>query len=184
MSTRSAVAVTVGDSWRGRYVHSDGYPSHLLVTLLALIKRDGREAVVKRLTEDRYGWSSLNSDQPDITSVEIADDASYSTYEFGTPEYEKWHLTKGGYSDGRFANEPGYGIAYTEVRDQSNPEMWVTPESDWGTEWVYVIGPRSIQVLEQTGSGAVARGSVAFDAEVTDTMLRNLQDPYATRAEV
>ena len=27
MSTRSAIAYTYGDGWRGRYVHSDGYPT-------------------------------------------------------------------------------------------------------------------------------------------------------------
>lgn len=180
MSTRSAVAVVVGDSWRGRYVHSDGYPSHLLPTLLALIERDGKEAVLKKITEDRYGWSSLNPAQPSIEGVEVAADASYSTYAYGTPEYTAWNLGPGGgYGDGRFANEPGYGIAYTEVNGQSSPDQWVTPDENWGTEWVYVVGPMSIQVLEQVADGTVLRGSVPFGTVVDQSLLDSLDPSHA-----
>ncbi len=152
MSTRSAVGVPQGDSWHGRYVHSDGYPSGVGVEILALVERDGLDAVVRKVTEDRYGWSSLDNTQPEISGVKIKKNATYGTYQYGTPEYVAWNLSTGSYGDGRFANEPGYGIAYTTLSGQSSPEEWITPEDDdYGTEWAYVLSSKGVAVLENVG---------------------------------
>lgn len=171
MSTRSSVGFQTGDTWKGRYVHSDGYPTYLGHVLQLLVQRDGVEAVTKRITEDRYGWSNLNPDQPDTSSVVIDPAATYGTYAFGTPEYEAWNLTKGSYSDGRFAGEAGYGVAYTEVGGQSDPDGWVTPEEDWGTEWAYLLTPKGIVVLAQCWAPVASYwhlvGAVAYDAPET-----------------
>lgn len=137
MSTRSAVAVPAGDSWRGRYVHSDGYPTYMLPTLITLIRRDGREKVLQKITEDRYGWSVLDPE---------------TTHGSG----------KDNYLGERGEWEPGYGLAYTTAQSQSAPEEWVTPDDSWGAEWVYVVGQHSIQVLEGREDWVIA-GSVDFD---------------------
>lgn len=183
MSTRSAVAVPYGNSWRGRYVHSDGYPSHLLVALLTLIQRDGKATVLRKITEDRYGWSNLDPRQPSIEGVEIAPDADYRTYPYGSAEYEAWDLTRGMRSDGRFVNEPGYGIAYTTVQNQSAEDEWVTPENDWGTEWAYVVGMDSIAVLEnQYSAGWLVRGHVPFDTPLDDPLIAQVEQDLVGEA--
>lgn len=152
MSTRSVCAVPTATGFRGRYVHSDGYPSHMVPTYLALVARDGLPAVLKKITEDRYGWSQLNPNQPDISGIEIAErkPGGYaSRFPYDSPEYmaDIFALM---YSDGRFANEPGYGIAYTTVADQSSPDEWVeTGKDSWGTEWAYVLTDEGIAVYER-----------------------------------
>lgn len=129
MGTRSFVAEPHGDTWRGRYCHWDGYPTGKGPTLFAMVRRDGVETVRQRLLHDRYGWSSLHADQKD----------------------EPLSL---GYQDGRFACEPGYGIAYTTERGQSDPDEWISPESgDWGTEWGYILGDAALFVFKVDGWG-------------------------------
>lgn len=143
MGTRSFIAEPYGESWRGRYVHWDGYPTSKGPMLQALIARDGREAVLETILHRYYGWSSLHPTQPDITGVEPDVNAPY-----GSPAYEASRFT----SDGRFANVPGYGIAYTTEQGQSSEDQWITPEGlasgeDWDTEWGYVVFPREIVVM-------------------------------------
>lgn len=61
MGTRAVVAVPYGDgSWRGRYVHWDGAPQSLGRVLWALLHREGLRRVVEVVTEEHYGWSSLD----------------------------------------------------------------------------------------------------------------------------
>lgn len=64
MGTRSIIAVPYGeDSWRGRYVHWDGYPAHMGKELSAIILRDGYDKAVQVLTEDHKSWSSIHSNR-------------------------------------------------------------------------------------------------------------------------
>lgn len=125
MGTRSVVAVpTANGGWRGRYVHWDGYPSGVGSALAKIVQRDGYETAVRTLTQDHYGWSSVNGED---------------AQELGL-----------GYTDGRFEAVPGYGIAYTTVEGQSSPDEWVTSEGDHcGTEYAYVLHPDSVRVLER-----------------------------------
>lgn len=112
MGTRSVVAVATGDqSWRGRYIHWDGYPEGVGTVLHGIIKRDGRDLAVKTLTEDHRGWSSL--------TAEPAPDNS-------------------GLGDERSVAVPGYGVAYS---DDEQPDEWITDVSiheSW-CEFAYVI---------------------------------------------
>lgn len=64
MGTRSIIAIPTDDSWKGRYVHWDGYPANMGKELTAIIQRDGYETAVKVLTEDHKSWSSISSRQP------------------------------------------------------------------------------------------------------------------------
>jgi hypothetical protein len=66
MSTRSIVAVwdtPAGDSlqWKGRYVHSDGYPAWTGEQIRLIGRRDGAEVAARVLTQDRTEWSQLAS---------------------------------------------------------------------------------------------------------------------------
>lgn len=123
MGTRSVLAVQQGDGWKGRYCHWDGYPDHQLTTLLELIERDGAERVRRVLTEEHYGWSTTGADQGN------------------SHDYQ---------DDPRFVAVPGYGVAYTTEQGQSSLDDWITHDGDdWGTEWAYVIGDRSVTVFER-----------------------------------
>lgn len=182
MSTRSVVAYPVGDGWRGRYVHSDGYPAGVGATLVRLVKRDGLETVLRKITQDRYGWATLNDDQPNITGVRVSPSATFGTYAYGTPQRLVYQLRPGGiYGDGRFANEPGYGLAYTTVQGQSDPHDWITRDShDQGTEWAYVLSPLGIVVLERNYSNDTAtwkhRLFVAWGAPDAERHVANVDD--------
>lgn len=57
MSTRSVIAVPYGDSWRGRYHHSDGYPSGVGRELFKLVNEHGLEWTRKTLTG--HIWSFI-----------------------------------------------------------------------------------------------------------------------------
>jgi hypothetical protein len=152
MGTRSVIAIPEGDGWKGRYCHWDGYPSHQAAILQALVARDGLQTVQQTLTADYYGWSLLQNDQPDIAGVEPrkrevghAADAASIAYDFG-PE--------GSYGDGRFANVPGYGVAYTTLQGQSSSDDWITHDGDnWGTEWAYVLSEGGLLVVKQSYDG-------------------------------
>ncbi len=65
MGTRSIIAIPTDDSWKGRYVHWDGYPANMGKELTAIIQRDGYETAVKVLTQDHKSWSSISSNPID-----------------------------------------------------------------------------------------------------------------------
>ena len=145
MGTRSVIATPYGDSWRGRYCHWDGYPTHMGETLWALVARDGLETVRRVLTEEHYGWSNLSLKQG--------------------PEFDDVHATM--YGDGRFAPVGGYGVAYTDTiipgmgengkpYQQVTEDAWHTPDEDDWTEWFYVLADDGLWVGRSGRRGAVA----------------------------
>lgn len=131
MGTRSVVAVQTGDTFKGRYIHWDGYPSGVGEQILTIVKRDGVEKARQVLTVKHYGWSGLDTEQK-------AGKASLSV----------------GMQDGRFAAVKGYGVAYTTAQGQSKADDWVTSDGDdWGTEWAYILRDNELVVLERVYSG-------------------------------
>jgi hypothetical protein len=125
MSTRSCVAIPQGDGWKGRYVHSDGYPDHMVPTLLDLIARKGVDRVRDVLINWNGGWSFVG------------------TYE-GITNYL-------GEDRAHFVSD--YGLAYNK-KEQPLTE-WITSEDNdalW-IEYVYILGPKSITVLESYNTG-------------------------------
>lgn len=124
MSTRSIIAIPQGDSWKGRYCHSDGYPTWNGRTLWALVQRDGLDTVRRVLTEDHYGWSSIDGE--------------------GTGGLAAGH------ADGRFVKVPGFGTAYTTKQGQSSADDWLTPTQTNDTEWFYVLADDGMWIGERT----------------------------------
>lgn len=113
MGTRSVVAARQEDgSWSGRYVHWDGYPEGVGQAVKEIVARHGREAAIKTLMVDNYGWSSVDGAEVQELGV--------------------------GYDDGRFRAVPGYGVAYTTEQNQSHPEDWITSE-DTGDSWLEYV---------------------------------------------
>ena len=126
MATRSVVAIPAGDGWIGRYVHWDGSPDSRVPVLLDLIARDGIDRVRQTIVSDNYGWSHLHPEQ----GPEIA---------------ESW------YQDGRFIAVPGYGLAYTREQADADPDYTDTTSDPVWIEYAYVLGTRTMTVLEGTG---------------------------------
>jgi hypothetical protein len=125
MSTRSCVAIPQGDGWKGRYVHSDGYPEHMVPTLLDLIARKGVDRVRDVLINWNGGWSFVG------------------TYE-GMTNYL-------GEDRAHFVSD--YGLAYS--KKEQPMDSWITSEDSdalW-IEYVYILGPKSITVLESYDTG-------------------------------
>lgn len=64
MSTNAILAVRTEAGVVGRYLHSDGYPDHVVPNLERMIERDGGAKVAETLlAADRGGWSSINDSQ-------------------------------------------------------------------------------------------------------------------------
>lgn len=91
MATRSIIAIPEGDSWKGRYVHWDGYPSHMAESISEIVRRDGLEKAIKIFTGAIYGWSRID---PSETGNQSA-------------------------GDHQSIDVKGYGSAYAEVFDES-----------------------------------------------------------------
>ena len=125
MSTRSCVAIPQGDGWKGRYVHSDGYPSHMLPTLMDLVNRKGLDRTIDVLINWNGGWSFVG------------------TYE-GITNYL-------GEDRAHFVSD--YGLAYTKKEQPLT--SWITSEDNDALfiEYVYILGPKSITVLEHYATG-------------------------------
>jgi hypothetical protein len=125
MSTRSCVAIPQGDGWKGRYVHSDGYPEHMVPALLDLIGRKGVDRVVDVLINWNPGWSFVGS------------------YE-GITNYL-------GKDRAHFVSD--YGLAYT--KDEANMTDWITDTENDALfiEFVYIMGSKSLTVLESYDTG-------------------------------
>lgn len=143
MSTRSIIAVPYGDSWRGRYVHSDGYPTHMAPTLTAMVRRDGLTKTTHTLTDSFLGWSSLCSGQPDIVGVTPDPHADWGSPEYTASLFSPEDGQQGFYSGSRFLNVAGFGIAYLD-----EPGDWMTPDLVGWCEWVYVLSPGGLLVID------------------------------------
>lgn len=139
MGTRSAVCEPHGVSYRGRYVHWDGYPTGVGLRLLELVQRDGLEKVRQTIIHDHYAWSSLHSEE-----------------------------LSPGYQDGRFVVVPDYGTAYTTEQGQSNEDEWVTPSEDYGTEWRYVLADDGLKVYAGYSADPAYVGTLPYNATRED----------------
>ena len=120
MSTRSVVAIPQGDGWKGRYVHSDGYPEHMLPTLMDLVNRKGVDRVIDVLINWNPGWSFIGS-YDNMTNY-LGEDRAH------------------------FVSD--YGLAYS--RQEQSMDDWYTHDNGDALfiEFVYILGPKSITVLE------------------------------------
>lgn len=124
MGTRSVIAKPTEDgSWRGRYCHWDGYPSHMIPELSRIIAEKGYDRAVDVLIHFNAGWSGLTANP----------------------------VLGEGYKDGRFKTVSNYGIAYTVKSGQASWDDWIGPDDvDSWCEYAYVLHPDRIDVWEHT----------------------------------
>jgi hypothetical protein len=161
MSTRSVIAIRTETGLRGRYCHSDGYPTWVGAQLVSIVQQHGYAAAVKRLTQARHGWSGLDVNTMDGETLPL------------------------GYEDGGFIAVPGYGTAYTARQDQSGADEWIVdahePPSD--AVWAYVLDPEGITVLRKEGTrkGTVwaDRGRVRYDDPEAVEQMKDAEDGVA-----
>ena len=90
MSTRCCIAKPWGESWRGRYVHSDGYPTGVGVAIKRAVDRLGStKAAIKLLIDSSWakaGWSAIDAPTIDFalppswpyTGAELQGPVSYA----------------------------------------------------------------------------------------------------------
>jgi hypothetical protein len=74
MSTRSCIAYTYGDGWRGRYTHSDGYPTGRGPDVYAFLQARGFDAY-KALIDDHpagFSWMPAPYEDPHDSSTHDA----------------------------------------------------------------------------------------------------------------
>lgn len=144
MSTRSCIAKPDGDGWKGRYHHSDGYPSGLgrfLFEVHGSHFGGNTEAMIKLLIEDEpVGWSSI-----------IDNDLSLPKSYLGYGERPLVPADKA-----RYPNETDYSAmgpqSFSARGDTSD-----NPDGDWISsadgpdimiEWVYVLTPGGLMVID------------------------------------
>lgn len=146
MGTRSIVAVPTEDGgWKGRYVHWDGYPTGVGLALLKIVQRDGLDTARRVLTEEHYGWSSVDAEGD------------------STPSY---------YSPERFEVVPGYGVAYIYTE---HPDEWLTSDGDTGwTEWAYVLHDDYLAIYDLRAGWPVLVLKAPYDLEDAEEYLDRL----------
>ena len=175
MGTRSVVALPLDGGFKGRYIHWDGYPTGVGGSLLEIVQRDGVERALEVLTQDNYGWSSLDPAMP----AEF-EDVIFENRQAFVAEHGRYPVTDPGGGDGRFRAVEGYGTAYTTVQNQSSPDEWITDTGDdWGTEWAYVLNPDSITVLERVwNDGGHMTGMFGVGAEAGEGQWRIIGEVF------
>lgn len=140
MSTHACVAKPDGEAIDGRYVHFDGYPSGLGVTLIEGLERFDGDLVAmttKLIDNERVGWSVLAGS--DLT------------------EEPAWQ---------GITEEPRRNPLSYSARGETD-ELIITSvqhAADCGCDWLYVLRPEGITVYDLNGRrnhGVVAWGDTA-----------------------
>lgn len=140
MSTHGAVGTLVGDKFEGRYVHSDGYPTHTGLAVAQIIARDGLDKALDELVKAPRDWYLLVPGLPELTDEIRARLPEFRTGPHTDDPARYWSYLKEG--DGHLSEVgvPGYGLA-----EATRSEHWVqlTAEAnndhEWDVRWAYGI---------------------------------------------
>lgn len=161
MSTRSCIAKPDGDAWKGRYHHSDGYPTGMGRSLIDMFHgyfAGDLDAMVAYLIDSEpVGWSFI-----------LGTDLSIG------PQWLEWDAYPK--DDDGFADFSKIGpqsfTARGEVpfHDEDGTGDWIRPGDDTDTEWVYVLTPMGIfiGVGTQTPEWMVAWDDVDYRTKLLD----------------
>lgn len=125
MATRSVVGRTIGkeDIWIGKYVHWDGYPSHMVPTLIELVLRHNLNDVVSRLVFEHKGWSFINTEKPNWLKEE---DDYVMGYGIPYTDQEMW-IT--------WEDEDAWGTEYAYIFDQESKSLHVLSRDYDNNKW-------------------------------------------------
>jgi hypothetical protein len=117
-----------GDGFHGRYIHWDGYPTHMGHSLWTIVKRDGIGLALDILCSENFGWSTINPSQGEYLDSQYSNDYSKAV--------------------------AGYGIAYAD----SDSNEWIVYYGNndlWGTEWAYIfdLNSKTMSIFKILGFG-------------------------------
>lgn len=154
MSTRSAIAYTHGDGWRGQYVHSDGYPTVRGAEVYDYLKTNGFAAYKNLIDTHTAGLSWMPAPDEDPHDTPGTKPVTSFSPDTGTKYgngacYASWGR------DG--VDTPG-----EYMTDQNNDPLFI--------EWVYVADPNGTLTI--------------FASRKTDRMItrEGYNGPYETEA--
>jgi hypothetical protein len=140
MSTRACIAKPDGDGWRGRYHHSDGYPTGLGVALMehynGYFQGDLDAMTTYLIDNEKVGWSFIHG-----TDLSLGPQWQ---------EYDEYPKTPEGWTDYSAIGPQSY-TARGETSDKPTGD-WITHEDvdDVFIEWSYILTPRGIIVYYGT----------------------------------
>lgn len=160
MSTRSCIAKPEGDGWKGRYHHSDGYPSGLGRFLFEAHNGffgGDTDAMVKYLVDDEpVGWSF-------IMDTDLSKGPAWT-------EYEDYPLVPA--DQASYPGQKDYSAlapqSYTARGEEFTGDgSWIrsTDGYDIMIEWIYVLTPGGLMVIDAdySTSSHVFRDLVRWD---------------------
>jgi hypothetical protein len=154
MSTRGIIAKATPTGWRGRYHHSDSYPSGLGKTLWNLAHghfKDNLAKMMKVLVNDHTGWSCI-----------VDKDFQWA------PAYISYDSLAGEAAEAFNANVP-----QCFCHGERNEKGWLVTDKRGGTQqWGYVIDVkrRTMRVMHG-GDGWTDVGTYSFDEGEPDWAL-------------
>ena len=120
MSTRGVIARKTEKGWRGRYHHSDSYPSGLGKTLFGLANgffKGDLKKMLRVLIDEHTGWATIN-DKDFVWPPQYLD--------YGSTQHEAAKLMG--------ANPPA-----CYCHGMRNEEGWIVTPKQGPQEWGYVI---------------------------------------------
>lgn len=131
MSTNGIVAAPYGDSWRGRHVNWDGYPSWLGKQLQTIVLSDGVDKAVEGLIDAVQEWSSVDSNCKADGDRDISVEGYGKYYEdqqdhFYTPADSggTWVYVLGESVMEILYNGESRSVPYADIVDWSKVEAW------------------------------------------------------------
>jgi hypothetical protein len=144
MSTRSIIAVQHGDTFRGRYCHSDGYPTWMGKTLFTEMKAAGVDTLEAFLSEDGLGAWGISYLAPGF----LTDPRPMPWDEAGQFPAGKWE---------------DYNFRVYRNRAGEEPSDWMlgTDTMFSGTEWCYVCSVGGLMI-----------GKVCFDKDACEDYIK------------
>jgi hypothetical protein len=153
MSTRSIIAIPNGDGWKGRYCHSDGYPSwNGRILWNAIAKHpDGPEKAIAILEE------FLSDDGMGAWGISSINDDSFLT----DMRFSSWEDRAGGFggSDGN--------IRVYRNRVGEEPGDWYDNTTTDREEYLYIASSGGLMVFD-TASGDKLLGTFRYDEPEPD----------------
>jgi hypothetical protein len=155
MSTRSIIAISNGDGWKGRYCHSDGYPSwNGRVLWNAIAKHpDGPEKAIAVLEE------FLSDNGPGAFGISFISDDSF----LADMCLASWEDRPGG-----AGNPDGNVRVYKGRPGEDGPGWWYDNTKSDREEYLYVASLGGLMVFETHRDGDKLLGTFRYDEPEPD----------------
>jgi hypothetical protein len=139
MSTRSVIAIPEGDSWKGRYHHSDGYPSGVGRELFKLVNERGLKWTRKTLMA--HMWSTILSADWSLEPEWPTEDRNFGLVRCHRCHRPRWNGCK--------CAEPTFPArCYCHGGRQEKP-YWIKRDpvcKQGDLDWAYILGAQALVI--------------------------------------